>query len=81
MSQAAQACGALVLALVLVGFHRHYRREYLRTWAWSWWAFCAWMGTSSLALFLAADGTPLPGLQMSLAVLALISGYWHVAWL
>ncbi len=81
VSQAAQACGALVLALVLVGFRRLYRREYLRTWAWSWWAFFAWMGTSSLGLFLASGDLSLPGLQTSLSILALISGYWHVAWL
>ena len=32
----ARAAMALVLAAVLLGFHRHYRRGYLRVWAWSW---------------------------------------------
>ena len=32
----ARGAMALVLAIVLLGFHRHYRRGYLRSWAWSW---------------------------------------------
>ena len=81
VSQTAQAGGALVMALVLVGFYRLYQREYLRTWAWSWWAFCAWMGTSALGQLLAWGELSLPEIQTLLIVLSLISGYWHVCWL
>jgi diguanylate cyclase (GGDEF)-like protein len=81
VSQSAQAGGALVMALVLVGFHRLYQREYLRTWAWSWWAFCVWMGASALGQLLAWSDLPLPEIQTLLIVLSLISAYWHVAWL
>jgi diguanylate cyclase (GGDEF)-like protein len=81
VSQSAQAGGALVMALVLVGFYRLFQREYLRTWAWSWWAFCAWMGASALGQLLARSSLPLPEIQTLLIVLSLISSYWHVAWL
>jgi diguanylate cyclase (GGDEF)-like protein len=81
VSQAAQAGGALVMALVLVGFHRLYQREYLRTWAWSWWAFCVWMAASGLGQLLARNDHALPEIQTLLLVLSLISAYWHVAWL
>jgi diguanylate cyclase (GGDEF)-like protein len=81
VSQAAQAGGALVMALVLVGFHRLYQREYLRTWAWSWWAFCVWMVSSGLGHLLAWSGLPFPRIQTLLTILSLISAYWHVAWL
>jgi diguanylate cyclase (GGDEF)-like protein len=81
VSQAAQAGGALVMALVLVGFHRLYQREYLRTWAWSWWAFCVWMVASGLGQLLVRNDHPLPEVQALLTVLSLISAYWHVAWL
>ncbi len=81
VSQAAQAGGALVMALVLVGFHRLYQREYLRTWAWSWWAFCVWMAASGLGQLLAWNNLPRPEIQTLLMVLSLISAYWNVAWL
>ncbi|MES1240349.1 MAG: EAL domain-containing protein, partial [Acidobacteriota bacterium] len=81
VSQAAQAGGALVMALVLVGFHRLYQREYLRTWAWSWWAFCAWMATSALGQLLAWSDVAMPEIQTVLIVLSMIGAYWHVCWL
>jgi diguanylate cyclase (GGDEF)-like protein len=81
VSQAAQAGGALVMALVLVGFHRAYQREYLRTWSWSWWAFGAWMATSALGQLLVWSEIVVPEVQTLLIVLSLIGAYWHVAWL
>jgi diguanylate cyclase (GGDEF)-like protein len=81
VSRLAQAGGALVLALVLGGFHRLYRREYLRTWAWSWWAFCVSLSVSGLMLYLGQDG-PLPALlHVTLTSLSLVAGYWQIAWL
>ena len=81
VSRLAQAGGALVLALVLVGFHRLYRREYLRTWAWSWGAFCVVMGASALMLYLRQNGQLSPALGTGLTILSLIAGYWQIAWL
>jgi diguanylate cyclase (GGDEF)-like protein len=80
-SSVAQALGAVVLAMVLVGFHRLYQRPYLLTWAWSWWAFCVSLLSGSLALFMVRympAGAP-PRLAMS--SVALIAGYCQVAWL
>ncbi|MFL6199247.1 MAG: putative bifunctional diguanylate cyclase/phosphodiesterase [Thermoanaerobaculia bacterium] len=81
VSRLAQAGGALVLALVLVGFHRLYRREYLRTWAWSWGAFCVGMGASALTLHLSQNGQLSPALGTGLTIVFLIAGYWQIAWL
>ena len=81
VSRLAQAGGALVLALVLVGFYRLYRREYLRTWAWSWGAFCVALATSSLILYLDRGGQLPHSLGTGLTVAAVIAGYWQIAWL
>ncbi|MFL6293551.1 MAG: putative bifunctional diguanylate cyclase/phosphodiesterase [Thermoanaerobaculia bacterium] len=81
VSRLAQAGGALVLALVLVGFHRLYRREYLRTWAWSWGAFCVGMGASALTLHLDHNSQLSPALGTGLTIVFLIAGYWQIAWL
>jgi diguanylate cyclase (GGDEF)-like protein len=81
VSQLAQAGGALVLALVLEGFHRLYQREYLRTWAWSWWAFCVWMVSAGLALALAQGDPGWNFARTFFTGIALVSGYWQIAWL
>ena len=81
VSHLAQAGGALVLALVLVGFHHLYQREYLRTWAWSWWAFCVSLASSSLALFLNQSGPVDPLINTAVASVSLVAGYWQIAWL
>src|SRR6185436_10008704 len=58
----AQAAGAILLAAVLEAFHRHYRRDFLRHWAWSWWGFFIYLAGGILALFLTprmeASGSP-----------------------
>ena len=80
-SNVAQALGALVLALVLVGFYRLYQRRFLLIWAWSWSAFCVSLIAGSIALFL----TPLmpadAPLRLSASVLSMAAGYWQAAWL
>jgi diguanylate cyclase (GGDEF)-like protein len=81
VSLLAQASGAVVLALVLVGFHRLYRREYLKTWSWSWWALSASLVSSGL-LLLVVRAAPLSSpLHVTLTSVALVSSYWQVAWL
>ena len=81
VSQLAQAGGALVLALVLMGFHRLYEREYLRTWSWSWWAFCVSLVTYGLARVLDATDGILPVTHTILLCVSLVSTYWQIAWL
>ncbi len=80
-SNIAQALGALVLALVLMGFHRLYQRRFLLLWAWSWGAFCASLLAGSAALHL----TPLmpadAPLRFAASVLSMAAGYWQAAWL
>jgi diguanylate cyclase (GGDEF)-like protein len=77
----ARATGALVIACVLLGFHRRYRRTYLRSWAWSW----LFLGVrlvsmgAGLALLsrLAADH---PYRLLNTAV-GQVAGYLQILWL
>jgi diguanylate cyclase (GGDEF)-like protein len=82
-SNAAQAIGATVLAMVLVGFHRLYQRPYLRTWAWSWWAFCVWLVAAAVSQYLAEQERMSAGSPARLAasLVSLTAGYWQVGWL
>ena len=48
----ARAAGALVLAFVLLGFHRHYRRGYLISWAWSWLFLTLHLGAVAISIVL-----------------------------
>lgn len=73
----AQTVSALVLALLVQGFYRHYGKSYLRYWAWSWWAMAAY----SLATFgsLAAYRSDLgSGAAVSLSLVRGIGGNVHV---
>src|ERR1700712_1231515 len=82
-SNAAQALGALILAMVLVGFHRLYQRPYLRTWAWSWWAFYVWLITDAASQYLAEQGR-MPAdspARLAASLVSLTAGYWQVGWL
>ncbi len=80
-SNAAQALGALVLALVLLGFHRLYQRRFLLIWAWSWGAFCASLLAGSLALFLTPHMPANAPLRFSASVLYMTAGYLQATWL
>ncbi|HKI00378.1 MAG TPA: EAL domain-containing protein [Thermoanaerobaculia bacterium] len=80
-SNVAQAIGALILALVLVGFHRLYQRRFLLTWAWSWWAFCVSLLAGSIALLLTPYMPADAPLRFSASVLSTTACYWQAAWL
>jgi diguanylate cyclase (GGDEF)-like protein len=80
-SNVAQAIGALVLALVLVGFHRLYERRFLLTWAWSWWAFCVSLLAGSVAQFLTPYMPAQAPLRLGVSLLSTVAGYWQAAWL
>jgi diguanylate cyclase (GGDEF)-like protein len=80
-SNAAQAAGALALAIVLVGFHRLYQRPYLLTWAWSWWAFCAGLIAEALSLYLASHLPATAPARLAASLVSITAGYWQAAWL
>jgi diguanylate cyclase (GGDEF)-like protein len=80
-SNVAQALSAVLLAIVLVVFHRHYPRAYLLTWAWSWWAFCASLVSGSAELLLIPRMPPEAPARLAAAGLFLLAGYWQGAWL
>jgi len=78
----AQAACAIVVAIVLVSFHRHYHREYLRYWAWSWWAFaCFLAGVAATQLLIVHQVPPGSWLPLAASLLALVGGYCQVGWL
>jgi diguanylate cyclase (GGDEF)-like protein len=80
-SNLAQAIGVLVLAMVLVAFHRLYRRPYLLTWSWSWWAFCVSLLGGSVSLFLAESLPPEAPVRLTASSAALLGVYWQAAFL
>jgi diguanylate cyclase (GGDEF)-like protein len=80
-SNAAQAAGALALAMVLVGFHRLYQRPYLLTWAWSWWAFCVWLISGAVSLYLVSHMPPTAPARLASSLISITAGYWQAAWL
>ncbi len=80
LMQLAQALGALVLAAVLHGFYRTYRRHYLLDWARSWWAGCLYLCGSGLTLYLIRL-PPTSAARSLLAVASAAAAYCQVAWL
>ena len=75
----AQAVGAVLLAAVLEAFHRHYRRDFLRHWAWSWWGFCLYLTGGTVALFLAPRMEPWALPRILTSTLSLTGGYCQLA--
>jgi diguanylate cyclase (GGDEF)-like protein len=75
----AQAVGAVLLAVVLEAFHRHYRRDFLRHWAWSWWGFCLYLACGAFALFLAPRMEPWALPRILTSTLSLTGGYCQLA--
>src|SRR6266545_767091 len=75
----AQAVGAVLLAAVLEAFHRHYRRDFLRHWAWSWWGFFLYLAGAALGLFLAPRMPPSAVLRVMTSTLSLAGGFGQLA--
>jgi diguanylate cyclase (GGDEF)-like protein len=80
-SNVAQAIGAGILAMVLVGFHRLYQRHYLLTWAWSWLAFCVWLLAGAASQYLAPQMPADAPARLAASLLSITAGYWQVGWL
>ncbi len=77
----AQAACAVIIALVLVTFHRHYHREYLRHWAWSWGAFSLSLTGAAIALVLFQQGEPTSPSRLAIGFVELLGGYCQLGWL
>ncbi|HKH47886.1 MAG TPA: EAL domain-containing protein [Thermoanaerobaculia bacterium] len=71
----AQAVGAVLLAAVLEAFHRHYRRAFLRHWAWSWWGFCIYLSGGTVSLLLASHLEPWALPRVLTSAISLAGGY------
>ena len=78
----AQTACAIVIATVLVSFHRHYHREYLRNWAWSWWAFACFLLAAAAAHLPFVRSRPAASwLPLAVALTSLVGGTCQVGWL
>ena len=75
----AQAVGAVLLAAVLEAFHRHYRRDFLRHWAWSWWGFCVYLSAGVLSLALASSMEAGSLARVLASTLSLAGGFCQLA--
>jgi len=75
----AQAVGAVLLAAVLEAFHRHYRRDFLRHWAWSWWGFFLYLAGAALGLFLAPRMPPSAVFRVMTSTISLAGGLGQLA--
>lgn len=80
-SHAAEAISAVVLAVVLMGFHRLYQRPYLLTWAWSWWAFCVGLIADAVAIDLVAHLPATAPARLAASLVSITAGYWQAAWM
>src|SRR5215203_5674991 len=76
-----QAVGALLLSIVLLGFHRYYRRSYLLHWTWSWWALAVYLTSGSLALYFIRIWPPAHPARILASGISQVAAYWQVAWL
>ena len=76
-----QAIGAILLAIVLLGFYRHYRRGFLIHWAWSWFALCVYLMGFVARYCLAPHFGEWHPLRLGISSLAIAAGYLQVAWL
>ncbi|HVR96621.1 MAG TPA: hypothetical protein VMW27_08410, partial [Thermoanaerobaculia bacterium] len=73
-----QAVCALAIALVLLGFHRHYRRTYLWHWAWSWWGFFLYLVGGAGALYLQPQVAATAPLRLGLSAVSMLGAYWQL---
>ena len=76
-----QAIGAALLALVLLGFYRHYRRDYLIHWSWSWWALCVYMLGWVFRYYLSSHLAEWHTLRTVTFSICMGAGYLQVAWM
>ncbi len=78
-SNVAQALGAVVLAMVLVGFYRLYQRPYLLTWARSWWAFFVSLAGQATIMLMGSSMPAASPVRLAVSILTLGAGCWQIA--
>jgi len=76
-----QSAGAVLLATLLHGYNRHYRRDYLLQWSRSWWALATFLIASAVAQTVARGMPHRYWAGVALAAVTLVAGYWQIAWL
>ncbi|MFN2442670.1 MAG: hypothetical protein ABR517_08305, partial [Thermoanaerobaculia bacterium] len=74
----AQGIGAVVLAILLHSFYRHYGKTYLHRWGWSWWMLAVFAAASMGARQMAVEGDSTDLAAIGLSVIRGITGYLHV---
>jgi diguanylate cyclase (GGDEF)-like protein len=79
--QLARGAMALVLAVVLLGFHRHYRRGYLRSWAWSWLFLGLHLAAMAVSVVLLPQFSPGHPSRLLATGVSQVSGYLQVVFL
>ncbi|HEY8131149.1 MAG TPA: EAL domain-containing protein [Thermoanaerobaculia bacterium] len=83
ITSSAQTVAAIVMAVLLLGFLRQYRKTYLRHWTFSWAALAAYYVCSSIGMGLGL-GYGLPSahpVRLLTATLSGIFGYTTIVWL
>ncbi|HEX3530229.1 MAG TPA: EAL domain-containing protein [Thermoanaerobaculia bacterium] len=73
----AQAACALLVAIVLRVFYRHYRRGYLWHWSWSWWAFTVFLVGAAVAIQ-TRGGAPVL-VRITVSTIGLAGGFTQTA--
>jgi len=83
VTSAAQTVAAMVMAVLLLGFLRQYKKTYLRHWTLSWAALAVYYIASSIGIGLGV-GFNMPSshpIRLLTAVLSGVSGYTNITWL
>ena len=83
ITSSAQTVAAIVMAVLLLGFQRQYRKTYVRHWTLSWAALAAYYVCSSIGMGLGL-GYDMPSahpVRLLTATLAGIFGYTTIVWL
>ncbi|PYQ59608.1 MAG: hypothetical protein DMF58_11030 [Acidobacteria bacterium] len=83
ITSTAQTVTAIVMAVLLLGFLRQYKKDYLRHWTLSWTALAAYYVTTSIGIALGvgynvASSHPV---RILTAILSGVFGYTNIAWL
>lgn len=79
LSYLAQGMVALVFASILLGFHRIYRRDYLKDWAWSWAAFFLYLLGGAVSFGTWPTYQPDHPVRLVSSSISLVGGYWQIA--
>jgi diguanylate cyclase (GGDEF)-like protein len=77
----AQAAGALLLAALLLGFHRHYRKRYLLHWGLSWLGFVAYLAAAGTTLALIKTYPAAHPARLAITGAGALAGYLQLLWL